>query len=356
MNPVCANRAEALSAKPRHFAPAVPAAGRGITLTQGVPNFSIRARKPNRLKPTVFIHTNHKQIVGAIVAARALKRASKTPDAFDVKIIDIRDYSYFREYNGKSYLRGGEQRTWLFEDLQSFTPSRFMPPELMGYEGRAVVIDPDIFAVADIMELLNSDMNGKAVLLLQRPRKDGGQERMTSVMLMDCAKLKHWNVEKSFRQMFLSELDYSDWLSLKNEDPSTIGDLPHVWNHFDTLAPETKMLHTTNRRTQPWKSGLPVDFRMDLEPAYKKTFAAIQRAIFGKELICKRYRPHPDLRQERLFFALLKECLEAGEISEQMLKDEMKKNHVRHDAFKVIANVKPLPPQERMHEFLTSPV
>ena len=29
--------------------------------------------------------------------------------------------------------------TWRNDDLQSFTPLRFMPPQLMGYRGRAVV-------------------------------------------------------------------------------------------------------------------------------------------------------------------------------------------------------------------------
>jgi hypothetical protein len=227
-----------------------------------------------------------------------------------------------------------------------------MPPELMNYEGRAIVIDPDIFAVADIMDLFNMDMEGKAVRLLHRPKADGGFDLMTSVMLMDCAKLKHWNVEKTFRQMFASEVDYDDWLGLKLEDPSIIGDLPKEWNHLDTLSPETKMLHTTNRRTQPWKSGLPIDFKLELQSNFKRNFAAFQRSVFGKELICKRYKAHPDQRQERLFFALLKECLQNGEISETTLRSEMKKNHVRHDAFKLMAKVEPLPPQDRMQDFL----
>ena len=41
-------------------------------------------------------------------------------------------------------LRDGVLRQWHMEDLQSFTPTRFMPPQLTGYQGRAVVIDPDV--------------------------------------------------------------------------------------------------------------------------------------------------------------------------------------------------------------------
>lgn len=34
-------------------------------------------------------------------------------------------------------MRNGDMRAWLNNDLQSFTPLRFVPPQLMGYEGRA---------------------------------------------------------------------------------------------------------------------------------------------------------------------------------------------------------------------------
>lgn len=307
------------------------------------------------MKPTVFIHTNHKQITGAIVSAHSFKRASATPDAFDVKIIDIRDYAYFSDFNGKEYLRAGEMRPWLFEDLQSFTPSRFMPPELMNYEGRAILVDPDIFAVADVMDLFNFDMEGKAVrLVLKKRRKEPGYDKMTSVMLMECAKLKHWNVEQSFRKMFKGELDYGDWMQLTHEDQDTIGTLPAEWNHFDILTPETKFLHTTRRATQPWKSGLPIDFNTQLKSKFQRGFAQAQRKIFGTELLCRKYKRNPDLRQERLFFALLKECVDAGSITEETISSEMKKDHVRHDALKLIRTVEPLPPREKMHEFLSA--
>src|SRR5262245_51696302 len=115
-------------------------------------------------KPTVFIQTNRKQLVGALVSAYSLKRNSATPDAFDVRLMHQEDYAFFRSKEGKIYLRESVQRIWRNDDLQSFTPLRFMPPELMGYQGRAVVIDPDIFAVGDIWELLSRDMQGKAIM------------------------------------------------------------------------------------------------------------------------------------------------------------------------------------------------
>ena len=104
----------------------------------------------------VFIHTNRKQMLGAKVAEYALRRNSANTDKFNVHIVCTDDYPWLLEHEGQEYLRDGAQRVWLNNDLQSFTPLRFTPPELMGYQGRAVVIDPDIFAVSDVEFLLST--------------------------------------------------------------------------------------------------------------------------------------------------------------------------------------------------------
>jgi hypothetical protein len=211
----------------------------------------------------VFIQTNHKQITGAIVAEYALRRYSHNNDKFDVQIIHKKDYPWFDEHEGKLYLRDGLQRKWLNDDLQSFTLTRFMPPELMGYQGRAVVIDPDIFAASDIWELLSRDMQGKAIMCRSRSGTKGFKDHCmaTSVMLLDCAKLTHWKVREQFADMFDFKRDYMHWICLRTEDRDTIGLFEKEWNDFDHFTPATKMLHTTKRKTQPWKTGLPVDWR-----------------------------------------------------------------------------------------------
>ena len=91
------------------------------------------------MRNTVFIHTNPKQAVGALVARHALLRNSKAPERFDVRILDTTDFPAFARWEGRSYLREGKQAVWRNDDLQSFTPLRFAVPELMGYEGRAVL-------------------------------------------------------------------------------------------------------------------------------------------------------------------------------------------------------------------------
>ena len=36
----------------------------------------------------------------------------------------------------------------------------------------------------------------------------------SSVMLLDCARLGHWQVEKQFRELFTFERDYRKWINL----------------------------------------------------------------------------------------------------------------------------------------------
>lgn len=297
----------------------------------------------------VFIHTNHKQIVGALVAEYALKRNSQHADKFEVRIIHTKDYPFLLEREGQMYLRDGVKRPWLNNDLQSFTLLRFMPPELMGYQGRAVVIDPDIFAVTDVWDLLSRDMQGNAIMCRMRAGPKGYIDhcKASSVMLLDCAKLTHWKVEQQFNEMFDEERDYQPWVCLKLEDADSIGLIEDEWNDFDKLTRKTKMLHNTRRRTQPWKSGLPIDWRPAERFRLFPPLAWLMRArrhLFGEYGLLGDYKPHPDSNQERFFFGLLKECVEKGIVTEEMIREEIQQNHVRHDALELLERTKPLAP------------
>ena len=46
------------------------------------------------MTPTVFIQTNHKQLVGALVSSYSLKRNSRNPERFDVRVIHTEDHPY----------------------------------------------------------------------------------------------------------------------------------------------------------------------------------------------------------------------------------------------------------------------
>jgi hypothetical protein len=289
--------------------------------------------------PTVFIHTNDKQLIGALVSKYSFERFAADTGAFTVELIHTKDYPFLASHEGRSYLRDGVKREWRNDDLQSFTVLRFAPPEVMNYQGRSVVVDPDVFCVADPTALFTRDMRGHSVLARKRkgPKADAWA---SSVMVLDNAKLRHWRVESDFEEMFRFERDYMQWICLDLEPQESIGLLENHWNDFDTLTPETRLIHNTRRRTQPWKTGLKVDFRPpekagSLRPVH--VLHRIRRALAGEYGLLGRYKQHPDPNQERLFFALLNECLDRGIVTRDMVQDHIRLNHVRHDVFEVLA-------------------
>lgn len=313
---------------------------------------SIAARQPVKLcltgtleravDGTVFIHTNEKQLIGALVGAYAMRRNSRHPERFDVRLIEYKDYPFLAAREGHPFLREGAVRIWRNDDLQSFTPLRFMPPALMGFAGRAVVTDPDVFAVGDVHQLLTRDMQDKAILCRAR---SGFKQFASSVMLLDCARLTHWRCEEQFEQLFAMQRDYMDWISLRCEDPASIGLFEPEWNDFDRLTPATRLLHTTRRRTQPWKTGLPADFTPSSrhrDRSLAGRLRGVVRRLKGKRWRRPVYEPHPDAAVENFFFQLLAECLDHGLVTEALLREHMARDHIRHDAFDVLARTRRL--------------
>jgi hypothetical protein len=291
-------------------------------------------------RPHIFIQTNSKQAIGAIVSAYSMKRNSKHAGKFDVTIMQQEAYPFFARREGQSYMRHGVKRVWHENDLQSFTLTRFMPPKLMGYQGRALVVDPDVFAVQDVWELLSRDMQGKAIMCRGSKFKNGAFA--SSVMLLDCAKLKHWDVEKGFNELFEGKRDYHNWISLLMEDRETIGTFEDEWNDFDKLTPKTKMIHNTRRRTQPWKTGLKVDYTPTEFVPVIGWIMRMRRKLFGDHALLGRYARHPDPKQEALFFGLLKGAYEEGLVTDAQIKEAMANNHIRHDSIEVMKKAPPL--------------
>lgn len=275
---------------------------------------------------TVFIQANARQMLGAKVSAASYRKASRRPDSFDVRIMHAADYPRLMQ-EGQSILRAGYIRAWDPDDLQSFTPLRFAPPSLIGYDGKAVVTDPDCFGVGDVAELFDRDMGGKAIMAVPRPGHNRRNDYIaTSVMLLDCARLRHWDFDKDLDDLFAHRFDYIDWIELKREDPATVGFLEPEWNDFDRLTPRTKILHTTKRRTQPWKAGLPIDYTLR-ERGPSDLLRRLKR---------RRYEAHPDRNQEALVYSLLADLVDRGEITKQELIGEMAANHIRHDSLDLV--------------------
>jgi hypothetical protein len=189
-------------------------------------------------------------------------------------------------------------------------------------------------------------MGGKAIVCRRRSGSKKKSCFASSVMLLDCEQLRHWRCEEAFAELFSGARDYADWICLRLEPPDSIGSLEDEWNHFDRLTPQTKLLHNTRRWTQPWKTGLPVDF----VPADKiggipgaAWLMRKRREWFGDYALLGRYVRHPDPAQERMFFSLLRECVEGGAVSESLLREEIERMHLRRDAIEVMRSAEPLP-------------
>lgn len=281
------------------------------------------------MKPSIFVHTNDKQLIGALVSAHSFRRNAVDPDAFRIEILHVEDYPEL-QIQGRSFRRGSHVRTWDPGDLQSFTPLRFAIPDAMDHQGIALVVDPDVFAVADATSLLTRDRQNKAIWCCSRPGYQGNPDYLaTSVMLLDCARLPHWRFADDLAALWRHELNYIDWIELRREDRSTIGLLEPEWNDFDRLSPDTKLLHNTKRRTQPWKSGLPVDFTLRERPL-SRLLTPLMR------LAASRYFTHPDPNQEAYFYALLAEALDQQSIQWSQVERAIALRHIRSDSPQLI--------------------
>lgn len=278
----------------------------------------------------IFIQANGKQYVGALLAKYALEREMRS-EKIPVEILNVDEIPEFRKLEHKSYLRKGRLVVAEPNDLQHFTLTRFMPPEKMNFQGRAVVIDPDIFALTDINELFDTEMNGKAILACRK--KDAWD---TSVMLLDCTRLTHWKIADIIDKLISRTTDYNTIMTLKGED--SVGEIPRLWNSLDILTPLTKMLHTTNRLTQPWRTGLPIDFTRN---PLSKYFGLIPREPIFKLLgkYPSHYQVHPDKTIETFFFNLAKDALKAGILTDEMVKEEITQGHLRKDFLEVLSKV-----------------
>lgn len=296
------------------------------------------------MKPVVVYHTNDQQMLAARVHAHALKRRSASPERFDVRILRLEDTPYLLEQEGRQYFWWHDDAplTWRRRDLQSFALIRRKVPAELGFSGRALVLDPDVSPVGDVYELLSRDLAGRAIGCTRRPERHNDHYLFGSaVMLLDCAKLRHWDWEHDIDEIFAGRLEAGAWLSLLDENADLIGLIEPEWNHLDTLDERTKLLHNTNTVTQPWKTGLRADFRehMPRGPAVLQWFrgSAVPHVFTRPNAV--RYQPHPDPRQERQFFNALEQCLEDGVITTRELRQEMRKGYLRADALQQLARM-----------------
>ena len=143
---------------------------------------------------------------------------------------------------------------------------RFQIPRLCDFTGRAIYLDADQLVLADIAKL-NRVLDGKdkAIALVDDPLGYFGNRPVpkhlhTSVMVLDCSRLKHWDGDKMFSNVIPNkserqpgQIHYRDFMNLVWEDRDTIQSLDPRWNHFNIIRRDTRLIHFSHVVSQPWK-------------------------------------------------------------------------------------------------------
>ncbi len=143
-----------------------------------------------------------------------------------------------------------------------FTFSRFLIPELCGFQGRAVYIDADMLVFGDVAELAALPMDGAKVLCTyQRELPEAWREkagfrpgRNVAVLVLDCGALD-WDATKIVAGLDEGRYTYEELVyDLRLVEAEAVHDtIPPEWNHLERFDPTTRLLHYTVVRTQPWK-------------------------------------------------------------------------------------------------------
>ena len=270
----------------------------------------------------IFICSNENQLIGAKVAKNSIiQRSNYSED--DVQIILESTISQFSYFFSKPYLRGGRMKIFDKNDMQSFTLLRFYIPELMGYQGRALVIDPDIFLVKNGLEQLENFSFDSAPIYARKGLKKNSWG--SSVMLLSCESLKHWSLKSFVDDLHQGHMDYDDLINLRLE--SLVAPLENKWNEFDDIKPETLLLHTTEKLTQPWRAGLKLN--SSIPPLFKFLPRAPIYKIFGKDLTIGREHPSPGVTQ--FFFKELSKCISENIISIDEIDSGIERKFLRQD-------------------------
>ncbi len=280
----------------------------------------------------IFICTNDNQLIGAKVSRQSILNRSSFKES-DVSIVRQTDFQQLKKFFSSPYKRKGKIIEHEKNDMQSFTLLRFIIPELMAFKGRALVIDPDVFLVQQGLEKILDFSRMDNAIYARKSSVNGSWS--SSVMLLDCSQLCHWNISSYIEQMHAGSLDYDDLINLRLEE-KRIGELETKWNEFDVIKENTILLHTTEKITQPWRTGLklnslitPLFYFFPRAPIYK---------LFGKNLTIG--REHPQEAVKIFFMKELENCLSNGVIKVDEIDQAIERNFIRPDIFNELEKYK----------------
>jgi len=275
---------------------------------------------------TVLIHTCEHEALSAAVSEYSFRKYLHNNQGIKIttKIISLEDCTSWRNSEFRSIVRNGVEAQWDYHSPQAHLPLRFTISDYA--EGVCLVVDPDVFAVrsflTELLELINSNY------VIQARPVQGGSRQIgfnSSVMIVNLAKLDHWNTEFIQRKVFTEKSDIQNLIHLTDPFlcPSniSIGKLDPCWNSYDKLNEDTILLHLTNQFTQPWKTGLPLAGKtIDNKQTNQSSY----------------YQTHPNSHIINYFFNLLNEAVEDDFIDQEFLVYNIRRNFIRPDILSLL--------------------
>jgi len=237
----------------------------------------------------VLIQCNKFQALAAKVS-----RYSFIKNGFrDVEIIYVEDCDILKRNFEKKYIRNGKITKYHANDLQSFTLLRFIPP-LLFKKGYCMIVDPDIFVVANPLKAIREEIKYEADLFCTKIDNKFRSE------IMICNLNKNlWDFEKIVEDLFKLKIDYVDLINLNFAKNLKIKKLDKKFNEHDHIKQDTIFLHTSNRQTQPWKEGLKINFKNHFSIIYIiKNYIKYFLKLNADKRVTKGYfykHPNPDV-------------------------------------------------------------
>lgn len=178
-----------------------------------------------------------------------------------------------------------------------FSLFRFYIPQLCNFQGKALYLDSDMIVLSDIGELYDISLNGFDFAACPDAYPSIAPNRWAlSTMLIDCSVCR-FDLDTIFSYIQQRQFSYAEFSQMgqraRNSLSYRIKEIPKVWNHFDKMEKDTKLVHYTDLDRQPWK-----------------------------------YRYHPC---GEAWFEFFREAIQMGSITEQEIETAIQKKFVRAD-------------------------
>jgi hypothetical protein len=183
----------------------------------------------------------------------------------------------------------------------AFSKWRWLLPDLFPDGGRAIYLDADQVCLTDIAELFDWPLgdNTKALVknavgIFGKKRQPEPGKNQTSVMLLDFSHASvRWNPTVLINQVLSGIRSYPDLMQGDWFDPEKTLELPPEWNHFGIHTPDTKILHWSHVKSQPYRNPQhPTAWVFERELRAAVESGDISPALIRSEVSQRHIDPH----------------------------------------------------------------